>query len=99
VIGPSIGGCCYEVSEEVAAAVSATVPQAPEALFSVRQDNGKPRIDLRQVIRHQLLDLGVTHIELIPACTRCETEVLWSHRRGELGRQVAFLQLLPPSSC
>jgi hypothetical protein len=95
VIGPSIGGCCYEVSAEVEAAVSETIPGVPKAAFSVMQENGKPRIDLQQVTRHQLLTLGVEHIEVISACTLCETDYLWSHRRGELGRQVAFLQLLP----
>ena len=95
VIGPSIGGCCYEVSDEVEMAVSQTIPKIEKSAFSTMQDNGKPRVDLQQVIRHQLLDLNVIHIEVIPACTRCEESHLWSHRRGELGRQVAFLQLLP----
>lgn len=95
VIGPSIGGCCYEVSEEVESAVASTIPNASKADFSILQENGKPRVDLQQVIRHQLLALGVEHIEVIPACTLCETDYLWSHRRGELGRQVAFLQLKP----
>lgn len=95
VIGPSIGGCCYEVSEEVETAVALTIPNTTKQAFSVLQENGKPRVDLQQVIRHQLLALGVEQIEVIPACTLCETEYLWSHRRGELGRQVAFLQLLP----
>jgi YfiH family protein len=95
VIGPSIGGCCYEVSDEVAAAVAETVPGVPKAAFSVMQENGKPRIDLQQVIRHQLEAMGVAQLEVIGACTLCESNYLWSHRRGELGRQVGFLQLLP----
>lgn len=94
VIGPSIGGCCYEVSEEVETAVAQTIPDAPRESFSSMQENGKPRVDLQKVIQHQLAALEVSHIEVIPACTRCEAEWLWSHRRGESGRQVAFLQLL-----
>lgn len=94
-IGPCIGGCCYEVSQEVEDAVAATIPHVSKEAFSVMQSNGKPRIDLQAVIQHQLRALGVREIDLIPACTHCETEFLWSHRRGEVGRQVAFLQLLP----
>lgn len=94
-IGPSIGGCCYEVFTEVAIEVAKTIPNQPEHLYQTLQDNGKPRIDLKQVNRLQLAALGVQQIELIDTCTRCETEHLWSHRRGESGRQVAFLQLNP----
>jgi len=93
VIGPSIGGCCYEVSPEVAAEVAKTVPNQPEDVYQVIQPNGKPRIDLKQVNRLQLAGLGILHIEVLTACTGCQPEHLWSYRRGENGRQVAFLQL------
>ena len=95
VIGPSIGGCCYEVSDEVAEAVAETIPDVPQSAFCVMQENGKPRVDLQQVVRYQLEAMGVQHIEVIGACTLCERDYLWSHRRGELGRQVGFLQLRP----
>lgn len=95
VIGPSIGGCCYEVSNEVSEAMQQTLPHPSPERYQVMQANGKPRIDLKQVNRLQLQALGVKHIEILDACTRCESESLWSYRRGEDGRQVAFLQLLP----
>lgn len=95
VIGPSIGGCCYEVSDEVASSVAATIPNTPPKQWqTMSTTSGKPYIDLKQVNRLQLQELGVQRIELIGACTRCEEETLWSYRRGENGRQVAFLQLL-----
>jgi YfiH family protein len=99
VIGPSIGGCCYEVSPEVATEVAKTIPIQPESAYLERQPNGKPRIDLKQVNRLQLEALGLQQVEIIDACTLCLDDHLWSHRRGEAGRQVAFLQLqaLPPT--
>jgi YfiH family protein len=99
VIGPSIGGCCYEVSQEVADSVAASIPQTSlESWQQPHATSGKPYIDLKQVNRLQLQALGVQHIERIDVCTRCEEERLWSYRRGENGRQVAFLELLPASS-
>ncbi len=95
VIGPSIGGCCYEVSTDVADQVAQTIPLAAPAEYSQRQSNGKPKVDLKQVNRLQLKALGLQQVEVLEACTLCETERLWSHRRGEAGRQVAFLELKP----
>lgn len=93
VIGPSIGGCCYEVSPEVAEQVTQSVPNAEAVQYSVQQPNGKPKIDLKQVNRLQLEALGVHQVDVLHACTLCDNERLWSHRRGEKGRQVAFLEL------
>lgn len=95
IIGPSIGGCCYEVSEEVANEVGESIPHASLTEYGEMQSNGKPRIDLKKVNQLQLLALGIKQIETLAACTFCETDRLWSHRRGETGRQVAFLELKP----
>lgn len=92
-IGPSIGGCCYEVSVEVAVAVAQTIPEQPEHLYQTMQNGNKPYVDLKQVNSLQLQALGISQIEVLNACTRCLNDQLWSHRRGEAGRQVAFLQL------
>ena len=94
VIGPSIGGCCYEVSQEVADAVGKTIPGQPVELYQTQGQNGKPLVDLKWVNCLQLEHLGVERIEIIDACTQCLPETLWSYRRQESGRQVAFLQLL-----
>jgi len=94
IIGPSIGGCCYEVSTEVSEAVAETIPNQPSHLYQTMQANDKPKIDLKRVNQLQLQALGVEQIELIEACTQCSTDHLWSYRRNENGRQVAFLQLL-----
>lgn len=92
VIGPSIGGCCYEVSPAVRDAVGETIPHINTAQYSEMHD-GKPRVDLKAVNGFQLETQGVTQIEILPDCTLCETEHLWSHRRGESGRNGVFVQL------
>jgi YfiH family protein len=95
-IGPSIGGCCYEISEEVAEAVAGTVPHQPPDWYREIQPNGKPRVDLKKVNALQLRALGLSphRIEILNACTRCLPDALWSFRRNESGRQVGFLQLM-----
>ena len=62
--------------------------------YAVTQENGKPVLDLKTVNAIQLKALGVYKIDIIEACTRCREDELWSYRRGEAGRQVAYLQLL-----
>lgn len=75
-IGPSIGPCCFEVGEEVAAEFE------PE--FIARNANGKPYIDLWEANRRQLLNAGVSPeaISVVAECTVC--------RRTEAGRRKYF---------
>ncbi len=94
VIGPCIGGCCYEVSEEVLEAVAQSIPHISTADYSVVNKNQKPQINLKAINRYQLEAAGVSQIEIMPHCTRCD-ETLWSHRRGEAGRNGAFMELRP----
>lgn len=94
VVGPAIGGCCYEVSDEVVAAIRQTVQALPERYLS-QSDKGTPHVDLQQVNALQLQEVRVASVEILPACTRCETDLLWSYRRGEPGRQSALLCLKP----
>ncbi len=65
-IGPSIGPCCYEVSEELAADFKRE--------FSGIADQAVPRfrhLDLPLINELELKRLGVAQVELIRACTRC----------------------------
>jgi polyphenol oxidase len=82
-IGPTIGSCCYEVGEEVAAQFPA------EAVVPGPAD--RPHLDLIAAARLQLK--GVEEIRTVPVCTRCEPEKLYSYRReGKgVGRNVAFI--------
>jgi len=89
-LGPAIGGCCYEVGEEVQSAVSRAVGADPKKL--VRQGG---MLDLRQAVRLQLEREGVGRrsIHVAPWCTRCREDLFFSFRRdgGPSGRQMACI--------
>jgi polyphenol oxidase len=102
VIGPAIGGCCFEVGPEVVEALgsslsphaqSAVQPRLPEQCLTGIGPNGNPKVDVKQVNFIQLQALGLTQIELMPDCTHCNPDNFWSYRRGEVGRQLALLCL------
>ncbi|HEX2254802.1 MAG TPA: polyphenol oxidase family protein [Thermoanaerobaculia bacterium] len=93
-VGPTIGLCCYEVGEEVAAEVEAVVgsgPVDPEVV--VRREGTRPHLDLVAAAHHQLAAAGVGTVRWVVRCTRCDDENLWSYRRlGKLaGRNIAFI--------
>jgi YfiH family protein len=77
-LGPCIGRCCYEVGPEVLAA------------FADLDDVADGRkLDLRAVAEAKLRAAGVTAVEHVDACTSCNPDLLFSHRRdgGVTGRQ------------
>ncbi len=91
-IGPSIGGCCYEVDETVVHAVGATVgkPGAGEAVPSAAP--GRFQLDLGEVNRRLLREAGLAdeRIESAGLCTACHSQWFFSYRRdgvrsGRLG--------------
>ncbi len=88
-IGPAIGACCYEVSEEVAAQVAAA--SHPAVVAPGLRD--RPHLDLPGAVRHQLLRAGVPAPRIVVRCTRCDAEALWSYRREGrgAGRNVAYV--------
>jgi hypothetical protein len=88
-IGPSIGACCYEVGEDVAARVAAA--SAPEV--AVPGPAGKPHLDLAAAALAQLRAAGVGSVVRVAACTRCDEATLWSYRREGrgAGRNLAFI--------
>jgi len=81
-IGPGIGPCCFETDPEVPAAVIALLG---EGIPTCIQGLGgtKSAVDLKKVNRRLLLRAGLSilHISLSDACTMCEPELFWSHRR------------------
>jgi polyphenol oxidase len=91
LVGPCAGPCCYEVGEEVHAALGG-VP------IGDRRDrrsasNGR-LIDLRAIARERLLAAGVARVQEVRACTICD-ERYFSHRRegARAGRQGAVAWL------
>jgi polyphenol oxidase len=77
-VGPGIGGCCYEVGEEVLDEFAAYDGVADGRM-----------LDLRAVADAQLRAAGIDRIEHVDLCTSCNPELFFSHRRdnGVTGRQ------------
>ncbi len=88
-IGPAIGPCCYEVSEEVAGQVSAAA--GTDCARPGR--SARPHLDLGAAVAAQLARAGVERVHQIPVCTRCSEERLSSYRRDgtAAGRNVALI--------
>ena len=86
-IGPCIGGCCFEVGDDVA------VHFPGHTISAVRL-----RVDLAGANRQQLVDAGVpaARIEDLGRCTVCDASQFHSFRRdrGD-GRMVAAIQIRP----
>ncbi len=80
-IGPSIGPCCYEVDRPVAEQFLAKREWDPEAFVTARAD-GKFLLDLWECNRRVLLSAGLLpeHISVGKVCTRCHSDLLFSHR-------------------
>jgi YfiH family protein len=92
-IGPAIGSCCYEVSDEVRDQFRATPEAWAAAAFAERTHAaGAPRLylDVRESNYRQLLAAGLApeHVEPSGICTGCRTDLFFSHRveRGGTGR-------------
>jgi polyphenol oxidase len=81
-VGPGIGGCCYEVGEEVL-----------EAFADVDGAASGRMLDLRKVIAAKLDAAGVADVQHVDRCTSCEPELYFSHRRdrGVTGRQAGII--------
>jgi YfiH family protein len=81
-VGPGIGGCCYEVGEEVL-----------EAFTDVDGAASGRMLDLRKVISARLAAAGVTDVQHDDHCTSCEPDLYFSHRRddGVTGRQAGII--------
>jgi YfiH family protein len=79
-IGPSIGPCCYEVGDEVAAPFR-------EAFGDDVVRDGK--LDLWTSAERALRAAGVERVDRCDLCTSCDAGRFFSHRRdhGKTGRQ------------
>ena len=84
VVGPGIGGCCYEVGPEVL-----------EHFADIRGAADGRMLDLRTVIGARLADAGVTDVQHLDCCTSCHPDLYFSHRRDDslTGRQGGMVVL------
>ena len=71
-VGPAIRPCCFEVGEEVRSAYMQALPNA-RALFSDEGHPARPRLDLQEANRQQLLAMSLAReqIHTLRECTAC----------------------------
>lgn len=96
-IGPSIGPCCYEVGEEVAATFLHTFPQDKEEIVKGKGNN-KYDLDLWRANEKILLMGGIKpeHITTSEECTGCRQDRYFSHRRmgDKRGSMISVMELI-----
>lgn len=81
-IGPSIGGCCYQVGPEVISAVGEALGTT-DGLVNRMSSDGKGYLDLWETNRRILTSAGVReeNIEVAEMCTQCHSDLFFSHRQ------------------
>lgn len=93
-IGPAIGHCCFEADEPVFQAMSGAIPGTETNTHRV---GSKYFIDLKAQNGLSLIQAGVKadRITIDAACTKCNPELFWSHRRDgdSRGLQSAVIAL------
>ena len=78
-LGPAVCGRCYEVSPDVVAKLTGQTVERPQP------------VDLRAIIEGHARAAGVKDITVSASCTRHDNDRFFSHRAGDLGRQVAVI--------
>ncbi len=78
-IGPNIGPCCFETDGDVPEAMLHALGEA--AQDCIRTVGEKYYVNLKELNARFLRRAGVRQIELSTACTACDTDRYWSHRR------------------
>lgn len=95
-IGPAISKCCYEVDEGCADEFR-QLDDLHTPRFIFPKENNKYMIDLLEANRQILIRAKVKpkNITVSDLCTRCNSDLLWSHRatKGERGTMCAFMEL------
>lgn len=97
VIGPSICGDCYEVSEDVANEFRNVFDENALKTILHHKDNGKYDLNLWEANRRIFLDMNVPNenITVSEVCTCCNSDILFSHRANgdKRGTLAAFLMI------
>jgi YfiH family protein len=94
-IGPSIGPCCYEVSEDLARDFVQEFKSFGESVVSPRYRI----LDLPAINAAQLHEIGLSQVDLVRACTQCsKSPTFHSFRReGKGTRQWSMVMRLEGS--
>lgn len=88
VLGPAIGGCCYEVPAVLQQQVAGRVERVQATTTW-----GTPSLDLPGAVEAQLAAAGVGEVSRIGGCTRCDPEGRWFSHRADptTGRQLGLV--------
>lgn len=93
-IGPAIGLCCYEV-DKACAQQFYDLSDLNTSNFIFPKENDKFMIDLQMTNKEILIRSGVNpeNIVMSDLCTRCNSDLLWSHRatNGQRGTMCAMM--------
>ena len=90
VIGPCIEGRCYEIGEEVADKFNSRFSDSNSYL--TRKEGTKYSLDLRIANRNQLNSRGITEVEIVDICTKCDLNFPSYRRDGNnAGRMLSFI--------
>ena len=97
-IGPAASGCCYETGPEVKEAAEALLGADAEGTCPPEEGvPGKFMVDLKEINRRRLLQLGVAaeRIDVSADCTMHMSDVYWSHRvsKGVRGTMASVIML------
>jgi YfiH family protein len=103
-VGPSIGGCCYEVDDRVIGQVDKVLTEfeatreEKERVYHPQPEPGKYRLNLKELNRQIMIKAGIlsSRIEVSTLCTSCRTDLFFSHRKegGQTGRMAAWMAML-----
>lgn len=85
VLGASIQKCCYEVSDELSKIV--------ENSFG-KEFVENNHIDLQEINKKQLNDLGIKNIEISDICTKCGNKPYFSYRKDKKTGRFAGIIIL-----
>lgn len=93
-IGPSIGACCYEISDDLYYEFLDELDGYSEKIFTHR--HGKWHLNLLKLNYLLCLDMGIDkkHIDFFPFCTRCDKKRFFSFRRDkkqDYGEMMSFI--------
>jgi YfiH family protein len=96
VVGPAIGGCCYQVGPEVSTSFQEEFPHLSERFFKPdEQAPGRGWLNLPAAARLDLQQNGLPAKQIFanPPCTSCQRQNYFSHRgdQGNTGRMMALV--------
>ena len=91
-IGPAISVCCYEVKEDVFNMSMISVMDNKN-MYEIR--NGKIYVNLKEINKRQLEEIGIKNIDICEYCTSCNNDLFYSFRKenGTTNRNSTIIKL------